>query len=252
MQSSKITNILLSSILVLGVVGVMTILSGGKFAYAISDPISSPVDPSPSPIISEPITPSPSPVISPSPEISPSPDVSPSPIASPSPLVSPSPVISPSPVVSPSPVQSPSPSVVPSVSPSVSAAPSPTPAAQFKAEFFNNEKVKGNPVFETTVSEINFDWGKSSPDSSVRKDGFSARFKGMKYFAGGRYKVTTSNDDGLKFYLDGSLVHSAWYDQGALKRSFKMDIPQGNHWVVVDYYDAGGKASAMISWEKLQ
>ena len=170
------------------------------------------------------------PVVSPSPSSIVSAPVVPSPSASSNPISSP---VSPSPVVSPS------------------ASPSPTPSSTWKGEYYNNSKLAGYPTWLTFTPDVNFNWGHSSPIWWINKNNFSAKWTTKRYFEGGRYRVTTSNDDGLRFYVDGKLIHSSWYNQPAISRSFDMDFSKGNHTLKVEYYEKGGLASAKISFQKI-
>lgn len=176
------------------------------------------------------------------------------PVSSPvQPSVSPSPSAPVSAPISPLPSASVSPSVTPTPSPSVVPSPSSAPVQNtvWKAEYFNNVNLKGNPVWSTFISNINFNWFWGSPNNKVNNNNFSARFTTKKFFEGGRYQVTTSNDDGMRIYMDGFLIHSAWYNQGALKRRFQMDIPAGVHSVKVEYYEKGGLASVFVDFKKI-
>ena len=216
-NSNSALQLFVAVILTFGIIGLMVMLGNGKLLAAVSGPISAPASPSVLPSatpISAPVTPTPSASVMPSPSASPS--------------------------------ATPKPSVSPSASPSAS------PVVQtWKAEFFNNTNLKGKAAFVTYVQSINFNWGYGSPSSVISFNNFSGRFSSNRYFVGGKYRFTTSNDDGVKIYMDGRLIHSAWYNQSALLRTFEINIPTGNHSIKVEYYEKGGLASVLVNFTKI-
>lgn len=119
----------------------------------------------------------------------------------------------------------------------------------FTGSYFNNKTLSGTPVFTRQDNIINFDWGTGSPDPSVNTDSFSARWTKTQYFSGGRYKFTTTSDDGVRLFVDNTLVIDKWVDQAQKDWSGIMDISQGDHTIKMEYYDNFGGASAKLSWD---
>ncbi len=72
-----------------------------------------------------------------------------------------------------------------------------------KAEYFNNADCSGEPALTRTDKLIYFNWGKSSPDTTITSDMFSVRWTGT-------YEATTSED--TRFELRGNFP---WRDKGA-------------------------------------
>src|SRR5262249_896180 len=48
----------------------------------------------------------------------------------------------------------------------------------FKAEYFNNKELQGQPALVRTDEQINFDWSRGRPAPEINEDGFSARWTG--------------------------------------------------------------------------
>src|SRR4030042_213334 len=46
----------------------------------------------------------------------------------------------------------------------------------WQASYYNNKTLSGSPVLVRNESDLNSDWGSSSPDPSVNADSFSARW----------------------------------------------------------------------------
>ena len=123
------------------------------------------------------------------------------------------------------------------------------PIGQYKASYFANQTLSGTPATERCESAINYDWGSSSPSGSgVGPDNFSVRWAGTHSFATtGTYTFTATADDGVRVYLDGTLVIDQWKDQSATTYTASRTVTAGNHELRVEYYENGGDAVARFS-----
>lgn len=118
--------------------------------------------------------------------------------------------------------------------------------SNWDAQYFNNRYLNGNPVLLRTDADINFNWGSGSPSNIIPRDFFSARWTKTQYFNPGTYRVTVSNDDGMRVYLDSNLIYNNWRNQSARTRAFNVSIAEGNHALKVEYYENKGKAVARL------
>jgi glucose/arabinose dehydrogenase/PKD repeat protein len=120
---------------------------------------------------------------------------------------------------------------------------------QYKASYFANQTLSGTPATERCESAINYDWGSSSPSGSgVGPDNFSVRWAGTHSFATtGTYTFTATADDGVRVYLDGTLVIDQWKDQSATTYTASRTVTAGNHELKVEYYENSGDAVARFS-----
>ena len=119
----------------------------------------------------------------------------------------------------------------------------------FKAEFFNNRTLSGVPVLTRDDLSISYEWLDSAPATGVNDNNFSVRWSKTQQFAAGKYKFTTSTDDGVRLYVDGNLVIDKWQDQGLTPYQAIVDLQAGNHTIIMEYYDGFGWASAFLDWE---
>ena len=121
----------------------------------------------------------------------------------------------------------------------------------WRGEYYGNRKLEGSPVLVREDGAIDFAWGTDSPDPAVPADNFSVRWTRSVGFVAGTYRFFTSTDDGVRLFVDGSLLIDAWYDQ-KLPNTHTGDVylAAGQHTVVVEYYEHGDQAHAHVWWKK--
>ena len=118
----------------------------------------------------------------------------------------------------------------------------------WRARYWNNRDLDGDPVKKRDEEAIDYDWGNGSPGSGVNSDEFSARWTRTIYLNGGTYRFSATMDDGMRVWIDGALVIDEWQDSQA--RTMAVDLPMttGEHEIEVRYYEAGGNAVAKFWW----
>lgn len=119
----------------------------------------------------------------------------------------------------------------------------------FTGCYYNNTSLTGNPTFVRTDPQIDFNWGNSSPDSSLQTLNFSARWQGTFAFNQGNYAFSVITSDGIRLYVDGNLVIDRWRDQPPCLYNASQTLSAGNHLIVVEYYEHTGGATAQVSWK---
>ena len=101
-------------------------------------------------------------------------------------------------------------------------------AGTFLAEYRNNTDLSGAPVLSRCESAINHAWAGNRPGPGVNADNFSARWTGQFAFAGGTYAFSSTTDDGVRLYVDGSLLIDGWQD-GPVTRTASKSLAPGTH-----------------------
>ena len=121
----------------------------------------------------------------------------------------------------------------------------------FTGCYYNNTTLTGIPVQTRTDSQINFDWTgfNPSPGPQVTANNFSVRWQGIFNFAQGNYTFTAITSDGVRVYIDGKLVINQWNDHLPSIYTAQQSLSQGNHLIVMEYYEHSGFASAHLSWQ---
>ncbi|MEA3345320.1 MAG: PA14 domain-containing protein [Chloroflexota bacterium] len=124
------------------------------------------------------------------------------------------------------------------------------PAGPWHAEYFDNSSLSGPPALTCSASEIDFDWGWGSPDWRVPSDYFSARWTRTVHFdASGTYTFSARSDDGVRMWVDGSLVVDGWYEHPAMVFSGDKWLEAGDHNLRVEYYEHAGLAEIALWWD---
>ena len=80
-----------------------------------------------------------------------------------------------------------------------------------KAEYFNNQELRGPAVKTRIDARIDFDWGRYHPTPELTGNSFSVRWTGkLTPPESGTYKLGFTADDGARLYIDGKLLVEAW------------------------------------------
>ncbi len=118
----------------------------------------------------------------------------------------------------------------------------------WQGEYFNNQYLSGAPTLTRNDTSINFNWASGSPDASIPADHFSVRWTRSVYFNAGNWRFTATADDGVRVWVDSSLVIDKWYDQPQTTHTGDITLTAGNHTVRMEYYDNTVLAVAQLSY----
>jgi len=127
------------------------------------------------------------------------------------------------------------------------------PSNHWKAEYFNNRDLAGNPVhvedFGDGSQNFEHQWGLGSP-TNTPSDNFSARITTQRYFPEGKYQIKVNADDGVRVRIGNQLVIEKWQDQGFDNlRTGYFHSNGGQYPVTVEYYEKGGAAALKFDIE---
>ena len=121
----------------------------------------------------------------------------------------------------------------------------------WKAKYWSNRKLRGDPALVRNDEEIDFRWNKGTPAPGLPADEFSARWSREIDFKAGLYRFYARADDGMRVIVDGDRVLDAWHD-GSGDELYTVDLKlRGEHQVVVEYYERGGKALVEFWWRRV-
>jgi len=121
------------------------------------------------------------------------------------------------------------------------------PGAQFFAEYFSNIALTAPATRTACETAVNYDWGAGGP-AGLPVDNFSARWTGRFPFANETVTFSVRADDGVRLFLNGTLIIDGWKDQGATTYTATRTVTSGNHEIKVEYYERGGNAVVQVAW----
>lgn len=120
---------------------------------------------------------------------------------------------------------------------------------QWRARYWNNRNLTGEPVLTRDESAIDHDWGGGSPNALVNSDNFSARWNRDFDLSAGTYRFTATTDDGMRVWVDDQLVIDSWVDSQVHTLTADRTLSGGAHAIRVEYYEAGGVAVARFRFD---
>ncbi|MEK9201132.1 MAG: PA14 domain-containing protein, partial [Patescibacteria group bacterium] len=119
----------------------------------------------------------------------------------------------------------------------------------FATQYFNNVTLSGSPVLTRNEGPIDYDWANGSPGPGVNSDNFSVRWTKQYTFGAGTYRFDTLSDDGIRLYIDNTLILDKWVDQSSTAYTVNIPVTAGDHEIKLEYYDRGGGAVAKLTWD---
>ena len=121
----------------------------------------------------------------------------------------------------------------------------------WRGEYWNNTSLDGYPVMCQNDNDVNFQWGLGGPGGSVLSDNFSARWTRTINFPSGNYRFHVKADDGVRLWIDNTLVIDKFIDQVA-EYAVEKNLEGGDHTFKVEYYERRGAALVKLWWEQVQ
>ena len=125
-----------------------------------------------------------------------------------------------------------------------------TCANQYRADYYNNRTLSNSPTYSRCEGwPINQQWGSGGPGNGIPNDNFSARWTGQANIAAGNYTFKAVADDGIRVWLGSTLIIDGWRDQAPTEYTTTRYLSGGVYAVKVEYYEAGGGATAQFRWD---
>ncbi|MCB8953395.1 MAG: hypothetical protein H6650_15415 [Ardenticatenales bacterium] len=121
---------------------------------------------------------------------------------------------------------------------------------QWRGEYFNNRDVSGSPVLVRNDAQISFNWGTGAPVPDLPADGFSVRWTRPLALDAGSYRFYARADDGVRVWLDGTLILDEWHDTGNVAYGVDRTVNAGNHTLRVEFYENLGSANIQFWWDR--
>ncbi len=136
----------------------------------------------------------------------------------------------------------------PTPAPTMAATATPMRAGQWEARYYANANLSGEPVLVRGDQEVRFNWGSAAPAPVLPNDDFSVRWQRTVAFDAGLYRFIVEADDGLRLYVDETLILESW--RVGSRRTLEIDYPMvaGEHQIRLEYFEAQGEALVNLRW----
>lgn len=125
----------------------------------------------------------------------------------------------------------------------------PEAATQWKAEYFPNVDLEGDPGLKERLDTLAVNWGSGSPGEWFNPDWFSARFTRDLSLTAGTYQFSARTEGGVRLWVDGYPVIDQWRETDKTTYTGLVTVAAGSHQVEVHYLETYGNASLKITWQ---
>jgi beta-glucosidase len=117
-----------------------------------------------------------------------------------------------------------------------------------KAEYFNNQELRGPAAAVRTDARIDFNWGRYKPVPELSENNFSVRWTGkLKVPQSATYTLGFTADDGARLYVDGKLLVDAWASNPAKTVTKEIALEAGRSYDVrMEYFQNNREAVAKL------
>ncbi|MBN1401991.1 MAG: hypothetical protein JXA74_14210 [Anaerolineae bacterium] len=137
----------------------------------------------------------------------------------------------------------------PLASPTPLPAPTSTPFEGWMGEYYGNKGLNGSAVLVRRDPAIDFQWAENAPAPGMPSDNFSVRWRGRWRFDQGGYRFYAFTDDGVRLWIDGTLIIDQWRDQSPTLAHGDHYVRAGEHDLQIEYYDATHNAEIRVWWD---
>ncbi|MCX6121239.1 MAG: glycoside hydrolase family 3 C-terminal domain-containing protein [Ignavibacteriales bacterium] len=117
-------------------------------------------------------------------------------------------------------------------------------------EYFKNMELKGKPAFVRIDTMINFDFGNSGLNAGFPHNDFSVRWTGkLKAPETNTYLLETISDDGVRLWVDDTLLIDYWNDHAPEPSSVRVKFEASKEYKIkIEYYQHRGSAILKLGW----
>jgi hypothetical protein len=129
----------------------------------------------------------------------------------------------------------------------------PPPSDGWRATYWNNPSLAGFWRLQQVETEpLDRDWGEGSPSERINTNYWSARWERMIRVQPGNYRFTATVDNGIRVWVDETLVIDEWasrWRRGGSDFVGDIFLDGGPHLLRVEFFDTDGPASIQLDWE---
>jgi beta-glucosidase len=123
--------------------------------------------------------------------------------------------------------------------------------AGIRGEYFDNNRLEGEPRIVRADPQIDFRWTLNSPGRGIPFDWYSVRWTGkLTVPRSGVRRVGVEGNDGYRLYLDGKLLIDNWTKRSYGSRLVDARLAPGStHDLRLEYFESTGNARVKLVWD---
>lgn len=101
----------------------------------------------------------------------------------------------------------------------------------FKAEYFKNKMLSGQPEVTRTEASVDYDWQYGAPLEGFPEDGFSVRWT-ASYMSqkDGLLKLSIGGDDGYRLFVNDKHITGDWGNHSYSSREVELPVEAGKEY----------------------
>jgi PKD repeat protein len=123
----------------------------------------------------------------------------------------------------------------------------------WKAEYFAQPDFNSPPAVVQNETEINYNWGTTSPVPGVIPDNdFAVRWTRTVEFERGNYIFRVDVEGGVRLWLNGQVLIDNWDQQPFRQLEEVISLDAGAYGLQVEYWKQSGNGQIRLGWAKLQ
>jgi beta-glucosidase len=121
----------------------------------------------------------------------------------------------------------------------------------FRAEYFKNAELSGEPALVRTDNEINLVMS-DSPAPGISRRIFSVRWTGnLSVPVSGPYVLAFTGDDGYRVFLDDKQLIDKWEHGAPTTRTSQVQLQAGKTYALrAEFFQDGGDYQARLAWRR--
>lgn len=119
-----------------------------------------------------------------------------------------------------------------------------------QGQYFDNNKLEGEPLFTQTDDNIDFVWDIDTPDPRLKTDDYSIRWTGYLIAPKtGTYQISSWGKPFIKITYEGKNVAGGNHEHHASLEPIKANLEAGKHYKIeAEYRNYYGDATARLLW----
>ncbi len=121
----------------------------------------------------------------------------------------------------------------------------------FRAEYFRNADLSGQPALVRTDKEIDLE-DKGAPAQGISRNTFSVRWTAnLSVTNSGPYVLSFTGDDGYRVFVDDKKIIDRWEHGAELTKTNELQLEAGKKYLLrVEFFQDGGGYFARLAWKK--